>query len=321
MSRTPVRMPVFDPYFDTDGSGNLQAPSPQSPQASPLPGGDRYQHPSAVRLSNDRTAMDLMRPGPRGLVGVVIPHATPGGIPAGARPHAIREMEINIDPHIEGQSAVLRLADVNPQAMRQATDLAAHSTPEVTDMATQRLRGSAVLHGLAALSQTAGQAPQAAAPAGYLPSPNLGRTGTIAQRQVTPLQSFLQGSQSPPGREQRQIDLGPSVVQPPRQAAAEPQFEVEFQIRGFGRHTAYFHDVLVEPGFIVLVYKTHYRGAKWFPPPASEPDAPDMAMNIIGTPVAYLVQTTGVQYVYADSEHCVLMVTQAAQLPADAGQE
>lgn len=326
MTTRAPRMPVFDPFFDSNGDANLL------PQSAPVPGANRYQDPRSVVMSTGRSAADLMRPGAMGLQGVVVPHATLGGIPAGMRPHDINQMQINVDPHIPGQNAIVNLADITPQTMRQANHMADQVTPDVVDVATLRLRASATMHGIVAGAQRNGGTsrndvpPQQAGPAGYMQSPNLARVAT-QQRRSTPLQSFLHGTNTQHerathnGRELRSIDLdSPSVINQHPAGQAEPTLEVIFQLQGFGEHRAYFHDVVIEPGFMVLVYKLGYRGSKWFPPVAPDHNKHGIAVNIAGTDIAYLVHTTGVQYVYEDAEHCVLMVERAANLN-DAPQE
>jgi hypothetical protein len=328
MSRVP-RMPVFDPFFDSNGDANLQPPSSLVPQSAPVPGTEHYRSPREVVMSSGRNAAELMRPGVMGLQGVVVPHATLGGVPAGMRPHDIGDMQINVDPHIPGQNAIINLADINPRAMRQASQLAGQVTPEPTDAATLRLRASATMHGIVAGAQRNGGSsrndvpPQQAGPAGYMRAPNLARVATPQQRRSSPLQSFLDGSNASHeratyGREMRAIDIDtPSVVSQPPAGTAEPALEVIFQLQGFGEHRAYFHDVVVEPGFMVLIYRTGYRGSKWFPPVSPEPGKRPIAINIAGTTEVYLVHTTGVQYVYGETEHCVLMVERVGQLPSD----
>lgn len=327
MTTRAPQMPVFDPFFDSNGDANVRTPGPLTPQSAPVPGAEYYRTPNSVVMSNGRSAQELMRPGVQGLQGVVVPHATLGGIPAGMRPHNIREMEINVDPHIIGQNAIVRLSDVTPSSIQRANRLAAQATPEPIDMATMRLRGSAAMHGIVAGAQVNGGAsrngvpPQTAAPASFLPSPNLARVATSQQqRRSSPLQSFLHGTNTSAetaqyGRELRAIDLdSPSVVSPPPRSLAEPQYEVIFQLQAFGEHRAYFHDVVIGEGFLVLVYKLGFRGSKWFPPVAPNADAPPLALNVAGTETAYLVHTTGVQYVYEGAEHCVLMIERTAQL-------
>lgn len=81
-----------------------------------------------------------------------------------------------------------------------------------------------------------------------------------------------------------------------------PQFEVLFNIEGFGDFTAYYHDVLVVPGFLVLIYDQRFTdGMQWYP------DASQMLVNVTGHPEVYTALKTGVKYEYDKKVHCVLM--------------
>ena len=71
--------------------------------------------------------------------------------------------------------------------------------------------------------------------------------------------------------------------------------------------------------FMVLVFDNRFLGAmNYFPPTQSGESPPRMAVNIVGTPDAYSVQTTGVQFEHDSREFCVLMIDQTWAL--DAGQ-
>lgn len=302
MSRinTSVGRLVLDPFLDGDGV----AP-PAAAGTTVLASG--YRDAGTEALEGGRFASQVMRPGPAGLRGTVVPRATVGGIPSGTRPHDVQGMQINIDPHIKGQSSTMRLGDVTSATMREASQLAAQLTPEPTDLASSRLRGSATMHLAAEMSREVPAAPLTA---------SVSPMAAPQQRVVRPLQAFArsQASAELGNREQRQIDINGFV--PPAGAARvdNPTIEVTFEIEHFGTHSASYHDVIVQPGFIVLIYKTDYRGSRYFPQPQGD-RSPSLAMNITGQPEVYLVETTGVTYSYENAEFCVLAVSSQGKLP------
>lgn len=142
------------------------------------------------------------------------------------------------------------------------------------------------------------------------------------RRRVSPLAAFNQPAPQPQPqpeptalREPRAIDLRDES--PAGQPAKQPTIEVTFQIEGFGIHTAFYHDVLIQNGFIVLVYDNRYNGPRYFPPVADE--QPIMALNITGMEDVYRVHTTGIQYPQGDVENCVLMIEETGTLPPEQG--
>jgi hypothetical protein len=104
----------------------------------------------------------------------------------------------------------------------------------------------------------------------------------------------------------RPIDLSQSP--PPPERVQQPMYEVTFEIERFGTHTADYHDILVQDGFIVLVYDSNAPGRMYVPP--AQEDAPPMAIAIAGHDMVYLVHTTGIHYSYRNMEFCVLLVEQ-----------
>lgn len=309
MATQTSRALVLDPFFDGDGSS-------RRPAGPPLPGNADYRDVSTERLHDDRPISDRMPSGPHGLRGVVIPHATPGGTVRGLEPHNVRDMQVVIDPHIEGQSSLVRLGDITPMLMEQATVMAAGMTPEPDSIQSQRLRGAAVMHSVSNLSRRGNDnaASLQAGPA-TVPSPNLGRMGQPV-RTIKPLAAFshTQRPQQPQQLQQRADHAPRAHVAAPVPVAVEaPSVDVVFEIEHFGTHQAAYHDVIIEPGFIVLVYTSAYRGSKYFPEAKNE-NSPPLALNIVGRPEVYLVHTTGVHYAYGGTEFCVLLVEQSGTL-------
>ena len=325
MSRLPIRL---DPFFDSDGRGGVHEAANRVPQIPATPAThNAYYDASNIHIADGRSALSVMRPGPEGLRGTVIPRASLGGVPVGTRPHAISNLRVTIDPHIDGQSSVVRLGDITEASVAAATLDAQETTPDPYDMATQRLRGSAVLHGVAARNRTQEQAPaqpgfEGAVPPGNVAAHNLehyAQPVQTARRMASPLQAFNspQPHISEDGRPLRSIDMRTTVAAE-RAVAVAPDKEVTFELQHFGTHTAFYHAVLTtNPGFIVLVYNNAYQGgSKYFPQSRGE-DAPAMALQVIGDSKVYLVHTTGFQYTYGGLEFCVLMVERQVEAPPE----
>ena len=319
MTRIPAPLHL-DPFFDGEGGDVAPAAIPREGNTgarSPTPSGaGGYQAVEDSTLSDGRPMSHVMRSGTQGLRGTVIPHASQGGVPAGTRPHDLANLEVNIDPHIEGQSVVVRLGDVTSETLARANEMA----DQVTDAGAaftveqQRLRGAAVMHGIAAQHQEVQEhtLPMATMPQapGNIPAPNLGHVaGPQPARVTSPLRAFTERPDTIQGREPRAIDLSQSPTV--EHAITAPKVEVTFEIEQFGVHTAHYHEVLVEGGFIVLIYNSAYQhGNRYFP--TAGPTSPPMALNIAGRPEVYLVETTGFHYAYNGLEFCILLINKTA---------
>jgi hypothetical protein len=236
-------------------------------------------------------------------------------------------VEVNIDPHLEGQGARVRLGDVNSQTLAAAETLAREVTPDPYDVATSRLRAAAVMQGIAAQAgQPVGDITQHLPPPttpvtapGNIPAPNQERIATPVEspRRTRPLQHFGQEPQDQfMGRPLRAIDMEPPT-QPVEYGAAPPAKTVTFEIEGFGLHRAKYHDVLVGDGFLVLVYNEAYAGGEMYEPPAGA-QTPPMALEVAGGQDVHLVHTTGFSYAYQGHRYCILMVERSA--PVQQGQ-
>lgn len=314
MSRIANPRPfTLDPFFD-GVPGSTQPAS--TPVSAPLPGTENYRDAATEQLADGRPVTDRMPAAVRGIRGSIIPGSTPGGAVRGLNLHNVRSMEVTIDPHISGQSSVVRLGDINPERMAAANMAVAQAMPLPDSIQTQRLVGAAVMHQFAMSPANGnGSRPQTIS-SSTIPSPHLARMGQPV-RAVRPLQAFANNPAAQPGESPVQQQL---VAPAAPSQALPPTLEVTFEIEHFGTHRAVYHDVIVEPGFIVLVYKTAYRGSRYFPETARA-DAPPMALHVEGRPQVYLVHTTGVHYVYDDAEFCVLLVERAATLPDEPAAE
>ncbi len=313
----------IDPFFDGDGGGATGYVQSQ-PAATIVNGATGYNGVDQQTLSN-------MRPGASGLRGTIIPRATVGGIPVGTHPHVTADVEVNIDPHIYGQSSRVRLGDLNPRSIYAAEAIARELTPEPTNIQTLRLRGATIMHTLAnqahqsqAQLEPVLMAHQAVRP--VVPQPLNQFPGTPApslptppqmvprmQRTLSPLAAFDQQQRQPPTRELRNIDLQAEPVP----QVGPPKIQVVFEMEHFGTLPVSYHDVIVADGFLVLMYDTRHQGSTKYFPPKAKGDAPRTALMIVGAPEAYLVQTTGIQFEQDGKEFCVLLIEQTFEIPAE----
>ncbi len=309
----------IDPFFDGDGGHSGYAPRPAANIGVAAPGYNDV----------DQGTLNVMRPSNAGLRGVIVPRATMGGIPMGTRPHETQDVIVNIDPHILGQSSSIRLGDLNASSIQAATMAAREVTPEPTDIQTFRLRGAATMHALANQSRQpmarAAVAPQHAGVRQVVPqpmdqyeqpqfsaapapaAPPMQKMARIAN----PLAAFDQQHQQPQTRPLRNIELRDD----PLPVAGPPTVEVVFEMENFGSLSANYHDVIVEEGFVVLIYDTRHKGSVKYFPPVPKGTAPRMAVNVVGTADVYLVQTTGLQFTHESKEFCILMIEDTYELP------
>jgi len=347
-NNNPIRI---DPFFDGEGGPPTETQLPaydgqtqQAVQPAPVlsPG---YVDARQAQLGDGRPMANVMRPGPEGLAGTVVPHATMGGIPQGTQPHHTRDTEVHVDPHVRGQDSHVRLGDISPQAIARATELAREVTPDPYNVETMRLRSAAVMQGIAAEAPAHGfqtqQPPPMAGPVppGNIPAQHLGqiaepvhpqqpmqpqqpvqpqeqdyRHSNVGQevRRSRPLQAFSDEPQTHHnGREMRPIDLGEPTPPPEYGATRAPGVQVTFEIEHFGIHRANYHDVLIQQGFIVLVYSNQYQGGEMYEPPVGD-NTPPMALGVAGQPEVHLVHTTGFVYSHGGYRYCVLMIERSA---------
>jgi hypothetical protein len=320
--RTNLRV---DPYFDSSRNQRGDDTVYQS-----------YQSPDNIVLQSGGTMGSAIGTGANGLRGTIIPQATRGGIPMGTRPHDTANMEVNIDPHIPGQSVTVRLGDLTNASVWAASQEAQANTPEPTDLASMRLRGAAIMHNIAAGRQKAASAPAPnfqynpaelepdapfleqfpSSPRRVVPVQQSQPMVPPRTRRVSPLSAFNQAPQAAP---MPGAAIQPEPMYVAQQRAVQPvapMLTVVFELEHFGSLEANYHDVIVENGFVVLVYDTRHTGAtKYFPNSAQSDEAPPMAINIVGSQEVYLVHTTGLQFSHNHNEYCILMIDQIGALP------
>jgi hypothetical protein len=209
----------------------------------------------------------------------------------------VANLSVTIDPTIPGQSKTLRLGDITAQHMLKAVQAADAAVPLSGDMAVQRFHDAVAMH---LLDDQGANKPVSTAP--MQPTPR--------NRVVSPLQA-LHAATAPVAAAAN----GHLVASDPVQA---PTCEALFEIEHFGTLTAYYHDIVVSPGFMVLVYDTRCRNAnRYFPEVQTGEKVPQLALHIKGGSEIYLVQTTGIQYIYKEYEFCVLLVER--QVTAEVG--
>lgn len=230
-----------------------------------------------------------------GAMGTVIPRHTRGGKPKGLNTEMDPNETVLIDPGTPS-AATKTLQELLRQPAGLPTVHAgkpvarpARTTPmPVKQAATRAASGN----GLSRFRMTSG-APAAAQ------APVVGFSGTSTGVQ-----------QGPPSRFASAMPAAPVVKR--------PQFEVLFNIEGFGDFTAHYHDVLVVPGFLVLIYDQRFTdGMQWYP------DANEMLINVTGHPEVYKAFKTGVKYEYDKKVHCVVMFNpdDVTMLEGDHGEE
>jgi hypothetical protein len=132
---------ALDPFYDNE-EDNF-SPS-QAPGVAAY--GKVYGDPSQERLHNGAPITTMVSQGPRGLgMGVLIPHATAGGVPEGLDPNNIADIEVNIDPHMPGQSARIKLCDLHGNLLRQSIAEAQDLVPGAQKIERRRFRASTAL--------------------------------------------------------------------------------------------------------------------------------------------------------------------------------
>lgn len=322
MAERQPRAILIDPFFD--GARNTQPRYTVGDQQQNFDIVNEDGHGAAYAAPSQHM-LGHMRPGPRGMTPTVIPRATQGGIPIGTRPHDMTDLEINIDPHIPGQSSTVRLGELNPGVVARGARTAAGVTAEPVNVETQRLRAAATMH---MISQQVGVS-RAANPAAIPPvdtvytqtpmsSPQQLPAVPPQQRLVrSPLSAFNQPQMQPQHREMRQLIMDDTPPPPPD--AGLPEIQAIIEMEGYGPMTVYYHDVVIEQGFMVLVFNTRCHGAMKFFPPTTTPgnQPPKMAIQLAGHPDIYGVETTGIIFEYDKQAMCVLAVTKVVVAPQE----
>jgi len=279
-------------------------------------------------------------PSQYGLTGVIVPKATPGGIPSGTQPHDTSGIVVRIDPKGEDGGKRVPLQALSKTALDKATREVEREMGfthgQAQDINQQRELAARVMERFSQMQTEEPTAPQTEPAPDAPPAPVVQQTAapTVAPAQaphvpaaapnigggfqsISPLGAFSAASrQTPPAKS----DTGVPNVSKVQGDPGPPLQLVTIEREHFGRMDAPYHDVIVRSGFVVLVYDTRHVGSiKYFPePPPPGTVTPAMAIHIHGTTQVHQVHTTGVQYIHNDLEYCLLMVENTAELDGNA---
>jgi len=338
----------IDPFFDGEGGPQTDdqlpghAGGPPANMSGNVKGTTKayashttgYHDINNQYTDNGRPMSAVMRGGgPAGIGGTIIPRSGMGGVPLGTQPHDTKNVQVNYDPHLEGQSAHIMLSEVTEAAIHNAEILADQAgIPPAMDINTMRMRGAAIMQGIESQSHMPVENQQLAPVSGVavanIEAPNMtkvasGHANPQAKREIRPLAHFNQApapvapipeqeAGSPAAPQVRTVDLSQTPTGGVGNKA--PSKWVTFEVEVFGALRVNYHNVLIENGFIVLVYDNTYTGGEMWVPPSGD-ETPPLAMHIDGDDTVYLVLTTGLQYSHGDNTYCILMIEQTGQLP------
>lgn len=301
-----------------------------------------YKDPNDIRMENGRPMSEYIRGGPRGLRGVIVAKATPGGTPVNFDPHDMSKTRINIVDQSGASVRDFTLDQMTKDRVEAAISAAKNTFPG-DDIESTRERAAMVFEEIAKSANASVQ---------RVPV-------KTAARAQAPRQEY---EQAPQNEEEIIDELEEEVRQPPVEKvdrsyspmaafglkkkanptptlnsatssnvkAGPPQKLAYFEKEGIGTVPAFFHDVIVavtpvddddrfeESGFMVLIYDLRFEqnAARWFPP-SNDPYGRPWAVKINNDNRLYLVHTTGFQYVYDSREYCVLSVERAVMAGGD----
>jgi hypothetical protein len=282
---------------------------------SPEPAG--YRRPEEIEFDDGSNFARYMPAavGGKHLRGVVIPHAKPLGGSRAYDPHKPPHKRVHIDPHIEGQSVVVDLAqitqDIAQEAVALGEEYAEKHSDQVHGIDQLRLRSAAAFHLIGAAQRAQGSAPPASnGPAQVISVPQPGVSGPIPSapppvatgpRNIKAASFNGASAQHAPVAEPAAQRGGLlDAYQKPRTQPVEilasasvgpPTKKVTFGVPGFGLHEAYYHDVLVKSStnpdvseqLFILVYDGRFPGASKFLPQIDGA----FAARIEGDPIDY----------------------------------
>lgn len=224
-----------------------------------------------------------------GQVGNAIAPAANGhlGTPVNFNPHDIGHMVMRIDPMPGGKDVRVTVAELRDMARNQnkvVPQLVKASTAKpvpagIPQAVTFEPTGSGQIR---AVQELPAVEPVVEAPT---PAP-----------QVSPMQALKQS---------KTVVKTAPTASTSSQRVDEPANEVLFEVQNVGVFNGMYHEVIIAPSFITLVFDLRWKAGKFFP----STDAP-IAMQIVGVDKVFLVHTTGVQFTYGDHEFCVLLIAE-----------
>lgn len=286
-----IRLDAFQDYTDTPG----------------------YRQDRDVAF-DDGTDIARYMPGSVGgkrMRATVVPHARLGGGSRAYDPHNPPHRRVHIDPHLEGQSVIVDLAQITQDLAQEATDLgqefADQHADRVAGIEALRLRSAAAFHLIGAKQRADAaatpRAPQAPTTAPVAPrAPSQVPQSPMARPAARPIKAatfdvprdpptMVDTSRPAPagggllGRYQQPAPAATAAQEAP--AAGPPTRKVTFGVPGFGLHEAYYHDVLVEGQTFTLVYDDRFQGGSKYLPNQIEGS---FAARIAGDTVDYMLQ-------------------------------
>lgn len=224
-----------------------------------------------------------------GQVGNAIAPAANGhlGTPVNFNPHDIGHMVMRIDPMPGGKDVRVTVAELRDMARNQnkvVPQLVKASTAKpvpagIPQAVTFEPTGSGQIRAVQELPVVE---PVVEAPAPV--------------QQVSPMQALKQS---------KTVVKTAPTASTSSQRVDEPSNEVLFEVQNVGVFNGMYHEVIIAPSFITLVFDLRWKAGKFFP----STDAP-IAMQIVGVDKVFLVHTTGVQFTYGDHEFCVLLIAE-----------
>ena len=295
----------------------------------------KYADPSTERLLSGRTMADVMRGGATGLRGVVVAAADAGGTSVNFNPHDTSQVAINICDQGGNARHTMTLGQFTADNMTRAMAIASTQV-EGQDIESIRERAAVAFEELAKMSNSNMQRVP-------VKSKKLTAPAQTDEEETQELLANLQRESQHPPTERIDRNYSPMAAFglkkqtiPPAQTtmanthkSGPPQKLLYFEKEGIGTVPAFFHDAIVsvsrkesdnpeESGFIVLVYDLRFEqnAARWFPPSNDQYQRP-WAVQISDDSRLYLVHTTGFQYVYDNSEYCILLVERALRAPPE----
>jgi hypothetical protein len=222
-----------------------------------------------------------------GQLGATIAPAEKGqlGIPVGFNPNDVSHMVMRIDPMPGGRDVRVTVGELRDMAKNQ--NKAAPQLVKESAAVAARAEVAAPVSSAAPMQRV----PVAAAAASFFEAPVV----EAPAPPPSPMQALKQSKTV-----QTPASLGASQVQ-----AAAPSNEVLFEVQNVGMFNGLYHEVIIGPSFITLVFDLRWKAGKFFP----NTEAP-IAMQIVGVDQVFLVHTTNVQFSYGDYEFCVLLIAE-----------
>jgi len=224
-----------------------------------------------------------------GQVGNAIAPAANGhlGTPVNFNPHDIGHMVMRIDPMPGGKATSVTVAELRDMARNQNKVV-----PQLVKASTAKPVPAGMPQAVTFEPTSSGQIRAVQ----EVPVVEPVAEAATPAPQVSPMQALKQSKTT--------VKAAPApVTSQPR--VDEPSNEVLFEVQNVGVFNGMYHEVIIAPSFITLVFDLRWKAGKFFP----NTDAA-IAMQIVGVDKVFLVHTTGVQFTYGDHEFCILLIAE-----------